>query len=343
MLVKKTFKFKIINPTKTKLKILEQEYEKLNLFLKTGIDLGVYSANKQQALRFYKKVIQEKEYPLSIRKDLLKFSDKGTFVRIPVKDRKGGIWLPIKAYQPISNFEICESKILRKGNIFFIHITAQKKIEPERTYSSILAIDLGEKVIATTVLSSMQRPKFYGTEIRGIRRHYAWLRKRLGKKKLLKKINTMGDKEKRTVNDILHKISKEIVEHAKKNNSIIVLGNLKGIRKNSKGKRFNRIVNSMPFHKLTRYVVYKANWEGIKVVKVDEKGTSHTCSKCGAIGKRSVQGLFKCQCGYQVNADFNGAKNILNRSREYISRDGAVVNQPLTMVSSIETVQFKEQ
>ena len=33
-------------------------------------DVKLYSANKQQAKRFYKKIKKDKEYPLSIRKDL---------------------------------------------------------------------------------------------------------------------------------------------------------------------------------------------------------------------------------------------------------------------------------
>jgi len=52
--------------------------------------------------------------------------------------------------------------------------------------------------------------------------------------------------------------------------------------------------------------------------------------------------LFKClECGYKVNADFNGAKNILKRSLEYISRDGAVMSQPLTVPMSTEASIFK--
>lgn len=69
----------------------------------------------------------------------------------------------------------------------------------------------------------------------------------------------------------------------------------------------------------------------IKVMKVDPKNTSKLCSKCGKIGKRIGQGLFKCECGYQVNADYNASKNIMKRSLEYISKDGIFVNIPKNM------------
>lgn len=41
----------------------------------------------------------------------------------------------------------------------------------------------------------------------------------------------IGRKERRVVDDLLHKISREIVNRAKEENAIIVLGDLKGIRK----------------------------------------------------------------------------------------------------------------
>jgi len=253
------------------------------------------------------------------------------WIRVPIAKRKGGLWLPIKPHQPIDfNCEFCESKILKKGDDFFIYIVVKKEVEIKQKYSSILTIDLGEKVIATVLLDG--KPIFYGKEIRGIRRHYAWLRKRLGEKKLLKEIKRIGDKEKRAVNQKLHEISKGIVSLAYQHDSLILLGDLKGIRKSSKGKRMNRIVSNMPYYKLVKYIEYKAGWEGIKTIKFVEKHTSHICSRCGSEGKRVNQGLFKCpNCRYQVNADYNGVKNILNRFLEYISKDGAAVNQSITL------------
>ena len=74
------------------------------------------------------------------------------------------------------------------------------------------------------------------------------------------------------VNDILHKISRTIVNEALENNSMIVLGNLKGIRRNGKGRRFSRKLNNgFPYYKLSQFIEYKARWRGIKVIKVSER------------------------------------------------------------------------
>ncbi len=142
--------------------------------------------------------------------------------------------------------------MFKKKNNWFINIRVQKEVEPNNTYSSSFAVDLGEKIIATTVLSSEQKPVFYGREVRGIRKKYAYIRKQLGKKKLLKEIKRIGQKEQRKITDCLHKISNIIVNLALTNNSAIVVGELKAIRKSAKDRRFNRIVSNMPYYELTQ-------------------------------------------------------------------------------------------
>lgn len=73
-LVKKCYHCKIVGLTNTKehLLALSQEYENLQHYLQTREDKGLYSANKQQANRFYKKIKKDKQYPISIRNDLLR-------------------------------------------------------------------------------------------------------------------------------------------------------------------------------------------------------------------------------------------------------------------------------
>jgi len=105
---------------------------------------------------------------------------------------------------------------------------------------------------------------------------------------------------------------------------------LNGVRKNNRGRKVNRKVNSMPFYKLKEYIKYKALERGIAVIEVPEFNTSKQCSRCGSMRtERPSQGVFICEdCGYQVNADVNGAKNILKRAQGYMLWAGAAVTQP---------------
>jgi len=346
--VTKTIKAGIIEMTKIKEKLLSEEYENLQKFLH-GEDVKLYSANKQQAKRFYKKIKPSKEYPLSIRKDLIKVERRDTkiakyWVRIPVAGKRGGIWLPIKPHEDIlPEYEIGESKVFRRNGRWYIYITVSKEAELRKNYAHLLAIDIGERVMACVCGTwNSQKPIFYGRGIRGIRRHFAWLRRRLQERKLLKKVKQIGNKERRVVNDSLHKISREIVNLAKGYNARIVMGKLNGIRGDAqdKGKRMRRLVNSWAYYKLQRYIEYKALWEGIEVIYIDENGTSKTCHRCGGKGSRLTQARFRCKsCGLDYfNADLNGARNILKRSMSYMGIDGAVVNQPLTLPSSREAI-----
>ena len=72
---------------------------------------------------------------------------------------------------------------------------------------------------------------------------------------------------------------------------------------------------------------YKAG----KLVKVDPRYTSQTCSTCGTQDKisRKSQAVFECtNCGFHANADINAAINILMRGNdarsdvEFICPDG---------------------
>jgi putative transposase len=193
-----------------------------------------------------------------------------------------------------------------------------------------LAVDLGIHNIATTVNSVDEKPKFYGKKLRAIRGHYFHLRRKLPNRKAVRKI---GNHEKSIVNHELHKISKAIVQEAVENNSLIMVGKLKGIRRNGKGRIFNRKLNSFPYRKLVSFIEYKANWQGIPVLEISEAYTSQICSRCGQKGSR-VRGLFTCpHCGLNLSADYNGARNILKRAlgklhAEPLLSAGAGLTQP---------------
>lgn len=329
MKVKKTIKAKIVFLTKIKQRLLGEEYENLQRFLR-GEDVELYSANKQQAKRFYTKIKPSKEYPLSIRKDLLKVERRDTkiieyWARIPVKGRRGGIWVAIKPHCPIGpDMEICESKLFKCDDDFYLHIVVQKEVKPKTDCDGVMAVDLGIHNIAVTVNSKTNKTRFYGKKLRAVRGHYFYLRRKLPNSKAVKKI---GKHEKRIVNHELHKISKAIVQEANRTNSAIALGKLKGLRINggNKGRSFNRKLNSFPYRRLSSYIEYKAKWLGIPVLKVSEAYTSQTCSICGGKGVRH-NGLFKCLCGAKLNADYNGAKNIMKRALGLASKAGASVN-----------------
>jgi putative transposase len=339
MVALKTIKAKVIAPTKRKAEILEKEFQAFQNILH-GQQAEIYSKTRYQALRLLKRIktLKDRQYPLILHRASIRLERRDAKIaqywfRFPCHGVRGGIWLAIKPHCEIpEGCSLRETKLIKRNNAWFLYIIIKKEVpEPVINPDRILAVDLGERYLATVCGSNGIRPQFLGKEARGIRRHYAWLRRRLGELKLMRIIKKVGNTEKRKINTICHQISRKIVDLAKETGSTIVLGDLKGIRQRARGRRMNRIVSSMPYFKLTQFIKYKAAWDSVPVLIVSEKDTSKTCHRCGAIGTRPYQGLFLCPaCGLRYSADLNGAKNILKRAREYISRAGAAFSQPLT-------------
>lgn len=343
---------KVVGLTNIKEGILQAEYDRFNNICKqvqqcrdNDIDPKyVWFKNKDTHACYASDAIRSIKIPfrnlngqpLYLRNDVSRLEKQPTkkfkyWLKIPTKQRKQ-FWVAVK-FAPskeglLDTCKVCDSKITKRKNGWFAHITIKREITLRTDYKDILGIDLGIRRTASVVRLSNGIPRYYGKEIREIRGHYFYLRKQLNRKTIRKISNT----EKRKIKDQLHKISRAIVNQAKETNSLIVLGDIKNIRKNGKdkGRHFRRKLNIMPFQKLSQYIEYKANWEGLQVIKVSEAYTSQTCSKCGQLGTRT-NGLFKCSCGYQDNADRNGAINIAKRGLGQASKSGATVIIPRTM------------
>jgi len=131
-----------------------------------------------------------------------------------------------------------------------------------------------------------------------------------------------GKKQSDKVNQILHRVSKEIVDKAKAHSFGIAMENLKGIRKlyrkgNSQGKQYRAKMNSWSFYELQRQIEYKAKWVGIPVIYVPARNTSKKCSICGLNLMPEENRLLQCSLHGTVDRDVNAAKNILARALRF--------------------------
>ncbi len=274
--------------------------------------------------------------PVGLSRDAFNLRSGGLFAPwfISISTPRGRVRLPLRMAAEHAKLlweaRVGDSRLLRSGKDFFVHLAVEKEV-PDPVIPShgvVLAVDLGDRVIAASVTlanGSVRSPKFHGREVRGIRRHYAWLRKRLGERKLLRVIRRMARTEHRKVEDRLHKIARAIVDMAKEVGAVLIaIGDLSGIRKRSgRGKRINRIVDTMPFRRLSSMVEYKAAWAGIRVLRVREDYTSRECRLCHEWGRRRSQGLFLCRSCGEYNADLNGAVGIGKRALAYMAIAGA--------------------
>jgi putative transposase len=228
-------------------------------------------------------------------------------------------------------FKLGMCRLVKNGPNFYLHIVVEREVPdiPIPVNAPVLAVDIGEKTIATSVTLGpggriAAPPAFMGRRVRGIRRHHAWLRKRLGRRKALRTIKRIGSVEHRKVDAELHEISRKLVDQAKALGAVLAIGDLSSIREKSRGKgrRKNRITNAMPFNRLTLLIEYKAAWAGVPVILVDESWSSRECHVCGQDGLRPTRGRFVCPACGEWHADLNGAMNIGSRAMGYMSIAG---------------------
>ncbi|MHA1396103.1 MAG: RNA-guided endonuclease InsQ/TnpB family protein [Candidatus Heimdallarchaeaceae archaeon] len=212
-----------------------------------------------------------------------------------------------------TNYEFRTATLSYNGKDFFLNITI---IKPAlvRKPETVMGVDLGVKNIAVTSIGKF----FKAGMLNDKRRQFAERRSKIQKKGtrsahlLLKR---MSGRENRFVNWVLHNISRQIVEKAKRIGAqVIAMENLNSIRGSVKKwrKAEKHKVSLWAFSKLPNYIQYKALEEGIDVWFVDPKYSSQRCSKCGHIQSSNRNGsVFCCKaCGYQVHADYNASKNL---------------------------------
>ena len=198
--------------------------------------------------------------------------------------------------------------VYRKGN-FYLHISITIPAPEVKQPQGSLGVDLGFNRVAVTSDNKFHTAK----NIRHKKACYKRTRRSLqanGSKSAKRALKRVSGRERRFVADTNHCLSKQIVADAKANNQRIVLEDLNGIRETGKAK----CVHEWSFAELQQMIRYKAARAGVEVEVVSPRYTSQTCSRCLHLGVRPSQSNFQCRdCGYQINADLNGAKSIAKR------------------------------
>ena len=212
-----------------------------------------------------------------------------------------------------------------------LHIAVERKLDVPNLSrlkeEEVLGVDVGENNLAATSDGHL----FKAGKLKNDRDKFLSHRTRLqrnGSRNAKRTLKRISGRERRHVEQVNHVVSKQIVKEAKaKGKRLIVLEDLTHIRERIRATlRVRARLHRWPFRELQQMIVDKACRVGIRVMFVDPKYTSQTCSACGAIGKRKKH-RFECNCGYRGHSDLNAGRNLQGLGYRLVTQ-GPDVNRP---------------
>jgi len=224
--------------------------------------------------------------------------------------------------------EINQVRIIPKNDIYNLEIIYNNnEYDINLDKNKMIAIDIGVNNLACVVNNIGLKPfSINGKPLKSINQHYNKMMamyqsdsKINNDKWDTNKIKKLRRIRNNKIKDYMHKTSRHIINYCIEHDiGIIVIGKNDGWKQNvNLGKKNNQKFVQIPFEMLINQLEYKGQLVGIEIVKITEEYTSQTCCRCGIVKKsnRKYRGLYVCsQCGTKINADVNGAFNILKKA-----------------------------
>ena len=225
--------------------------------------------------------------------------------------------------------DVKQVRIVPRNNFIVVEVLYEAECKEHiNTDKKYCGIDLGLNNLMTCSFQNEIPIIFNGRPLKSINWHYNKEKSRLQSlldngKKTSKKIQNITLKRNNRVSDYLHKITSMFINYAvSKGISDVVVGYNKEWKQwINIGKVNNQNFVGIPYYKLLNMLKYKCELHGISLAVTEESYTSkcsflddeNICRHKEYAGKRIKRGLFKSSSGKLINADVNGALNILNK------------------------------
>ncbi len=256
--------------------------------------------------------------------------------------KKGHKGITINLPPKLAGKKVKEIRIIPKSKARFFEIQYCYEAEEIRSNldeNHVLAIDFGVDNLAACVTSKGKSFIIDGKRLKSINQWFhkenAGLQRIKDKQKFGKKSTnkqqTIRRNRNNKVNEYMNKSARIIINYCLNNDiGTLVCGYNKTFQKNSDiGKQNNQNFVNIPFGKLREKFRYLCKLYGIQYIEQEESYTSKASFFDNDIipvynqdnpqtytfsGKRIKRGLYQCANGKTLNADINGALNILRKS-----------------------------
>lgn len=241
----------------------------------------------------------------------------------------------------LQNRKIKEVRILPKNNARFFEVQYIYELEESQiklNEQNVLAIDLGVDNLATCVTNEGKSFIIDGKKLKSINQ---WANKENSRlqsikdkqkiKGTTKRQRKLWSKRNNKVNDYLNKTVKTIIDYCISNNiGTMVVGYNPTIQKNVNiGKSNNQNFVNIPIGNIREKLTYQCERNNIRLIEQEESYTSKADFLTNDIipkykvgdktnysfsGKRISRGQYKSATGVILNADVNGALNIMRKA-----------------------------
>lgn len=197
-----------------------------------------------------------------------------------------------------------------------------------------VGVDLGERQLFVTSEGKSFSDKGYLGTRRKLRHNRRELQAK-GTKSSRRKLRKINRRERNLAKDMCNRAAKALVEST--GASVIVMEKLKGIkaktsrtREGFKRQNHNRRLGQVPMAQFQETVRQKAQLSGKRVETVSPVNTSQIDSRTGLKDGERRGRRYVCRDGVVLDADWNAAVNIVNRSKHPVSSGAVPVDGGLT-------------
>ncbi len=235
--------------------------------------------------------------------------------------------LPVDSPTPYERYVLSEDYEFRESTLrydaatdeFYLNIStrrvggddAEVSADTGHPDQTVLGIDLGVNSLAVSSTGRFWQGDDYDHWCREFENRRGQMQQR-GTQAAHNALLRLGKREEAWRKQYIHTVANELVSEAVEHDcDVIVFEDLTDIREQLPQAKWHHV---WAFRRLFEYVEYKAPERGVSVGQVEPNHTSQRCSRtdCGFTHEANRDGEhFHCQkCGYEVNADYNAAKNI---------------------------------
>lgn len=306
----------------------------------SGLITAVKSGTYRNKVRLPHYLPKDGYFPLILPRVKIKDGKFRVPMSIAFKAEHGEIWIPFP--ERLTQETLKEIRILPKynGRFFEVELISEVQATPIETKpESAISIDLGLDNLATCIDTNGASFILDGKPLKSFNQWFNKENARLQSIKDLQQLTGTTERQARLVinrnakvRDYLNKSARYIINHCikQKIDKLVIGFNIEMKQNINMGSRNNQNFVQIPYSNLRFKLKALCERYGIKYVEQEESYTSKASfldvdiipvyntdnpKEYKFSGKRVKRGLYRTQHGLLINADCNGAANILRKSK----------------------------